>query len=210
MRASVVDGHDVMLAHRSGDEPWSDPERVLTLDDRECGAAEATSAGGLVAVTVGCDDAWYADQAPTRSVALVGQLGSDWEHHDLSGEAYVPPAVSPSGGYAVWSQGGSLLRWSDDDGFEKVDVPSAAALAVDDEGDLRTADLVGGPDGQTSVRITDGSDSQEVDLPSGTADDVVVYDSVAFRGADQVVVQSESSDDELVVQLEEGQWALQE
>src|SRR6478735_278711 len=210
VRASVVDGHDVVVAHRTGEDPWSDPERVLTLDDRECGAARATASGGRVAVTVECDDAWYADQAPTRSVALVGEVGSDWELHDLQGEAYGAPAVSPSGGYAVWSQGGSVLRWSADEGFEKVDAPSAQAVAVDDDGDLRTADLVGGPDGGVAVRITDGSDSQDVDLPAESDQSSVVYDAVVFRGDDRVVVRSDRSAGDLVVHREDGRWVVQE
>jgi hypothetical protein len=210
VRASVVDGHEVVVTHRSGDDPWSEPERVLTLDDRECGAAEATTSGGRVAVTVECDDAWYADQAPTRSVALIGEVGSDWDHHDLDGEAYGVPAVSPSGRHAVWSQGGSVLRWSEPDGFEKVEAPSAQALAVADDGVIRTADLVGGADGGVAVRITEGSDSQDVDLPSGSAESDVVYDAVAFRGADRVVVRSDLSTGDVVVRREDGRWAVQE
>ena len=137
IRFSLPTNHRVVAEHRTSDG-WGDARVVFEDRGRECGTVHAIAAGATVAATVGCDDHFVEDQAPTRSVALVSTDGRSWTHRDLDGEASGTPGLAPGGGRALWVQGEDLLTW-DDGTFGTAPYPtspsgSTQVVTVDDDG----------------------------------------------------------------------------
>ena len=134
VRFSLPTAHRVVVERRSSGG-WGDPQIVFEDDGRECGTVRAIAAGSTVAATVGCDEHFAEDQAPTRSVALISTDARAWSHHDLDGEAFGTPGLSARGGHAVWVQGDDLLTWADGSfGTAPHPTGSAQVVTVDDSG----------------------------------------------------------------------------
>ena len=92
VRFSLPTPHRVVVERRTADG-WGDARVVFEDPERECGTVEAIAAGSTVAATVGCDEHFAIDSAPTRSVALISPDGRSWAHRDLRGEAYGTPGL---------------------------------------------------------------------------------------------------------------------
>ena len=149
VRFSFPTPHRVVAERRSADG-WEDPQIVFEDSGRECGMVHALASGSTVAATLGCDEHFAEDQAPTRSVALISRDSRTWEHKDLSGEAYATPGLSPQGNHAVWVHGEDLLTW-DEGSFGSAPVPdgSAQVVTVEDTGAIATMGM--GEEGQKCV-----------------------------------------------------------
>src|SRR4051812_48664768 len=82
---------------------WGERREVLRKRNLYCGDVDARTANGAVAVLAQCDRYSYAeDQAPTSSHALWSADTLTWSSHELDGEAYEEPGISPDGRNAVW------------------------------------------------------------------------------------------------------------
>ncbi len=192
-----------MVEHRE-DGAWGSARVVLEADDRECGAVRAIATGTAVAATVECDEHYAEDQAPTASVALVSRDLRSWSHHDLSGEAYGTPGLSPDGTHAVWTQTGDLLTW-DGEEFGTTDAPDqdAQVVTVDDSGDLallttgraggRCTVDVEGEGGSTVVPVADADLLQCDELGLSLADPSEVRGDVSGQPGTQLVVRRDGA-----------------
>ncbi len=136
VRFSLPTSHRVVAERRTSDG-WGDPRVVFEDRGRECGTVHAIAVGSTVAATIGCDEHFAEDQAPSRSVALISTDARSWTHRDLDGEAYATPGLSPRGAHAVWVQGDDLLTW-DSGSFGSAPHPegSAQVVTVDDDGTI--------------------------------------------------------------------------
>lgn len=91
---------------------WSPRREVLHEKNLFCGDVDLRTANGAVAVMAECDDYSYAeDQAPTSSHALWSADTVTWSSHELDGESYDEPGISPDGSRAVWPQSGGYVTW---------------------------------------------------------------------------------------------------
>ena len=169
VRFSLPTTHRVVVERRTA-EGWGDPRVVFEDHGRECGTVHAIAAGSTVAATVGCDEHFSEDQAPTRSVALISLDARSWAHRDLDGEASGTPGLSPHGGHAVWVQGDDLLTWEAGT-FRSAPHPtgSAQVVTVDDLGAIVEVG-VGVSAGQCAVevRTNDAQVTQAVVPVAGT------------------------------------------
>jgi hypothetical protein len=170
VRFSLPTPHRVVVEHRTTGG-WGDPRVVFEDPGRECGTVSAIATGSTVAATVGCDDHFAEDQAPTRSVALISPDGRSWSHRDLDGEAYGTPGLSPRGGHAVWVQGDDLLTW-EAGSFGTAPQPTSAAqvVTVDDVGTILGV-AVGISAGQCAVEVrADDSEATQAVVPVAEAE----------------------------------------
>lgn len=207
-RVAIVDAHQIVVARRSDDGSWGSARVVLNLRDRECGAVRATAAGQVLAVTVACDANYAADAPPTRSVALVSEGVSTWSHHDLEGEAFLPPAISPSGVHVVWPQADGLLRWSRTAGFETEGGRPADAVAVTDDGQISGAIVLADEAGY-ALRITEETGAPvELRLPARHNGGQAEYDGVWFDGPDKIVVSTPDGVPDVLAHRRDGRWML--
>lgn len=84
---------------------WSERQAILQQKNLSCGAVDARTANGAVAVIAQCDRFGYSeDQAPTASRALWSADTLTWSSYQLQGEAYEEPGISPDGTNAVWPE----------------------------------------------------------------------------------------------------------
>lgn len=170
VRFSLPTTHRVVVERRTTDG-WGDPSVVFEDRGRECGTVHAIAAGSTVAATVGCDEHFAEDQAPTKSVALISPDGRSWTHRDLDGEASGTPGLSPQGGHAVWVQGDDLLTW-EAGSFRTAPHPtwSAQVITVDDWGTILGVG-VGISAGQCAVEVrTDDADVTQAVVPLAEAE----------------------------------------
>ena len=170
VRFSLPTTHRVVVERRTSDG-WGDPRVVFEDHGRECGTVHAIAAGSTVAATVGCDEHFAVDQAPTRSVALVSADARSWAHHELDGEASAAPGLSPRGGHAVWVHGDDLLTW-DDGSFGTAPQPAdwAQLVTVDDAGTVLGIG-VGVSAGRCTVEVrTDHEEGVQPVVPVAAAD----------------------------------------
>lgn len=102
---------------------WSAPRLLFRGEDGvTCGDISGRASAGGVALLLECDTPYYDDQAPAASVALVTQDLRTWSRHELPGEAYRAPAISPDGTQAVWLAGGigDFVQWGAGTGFSTL------------------------------------------------------------------------------------------
>ena len=152
VRLSLPTPHRVVVEQRTPDG-WGEPRVVFEDRGRECGRVHAIAADSTVAATIGCDEHFAEDQAPTRSVALISSDARSWEHRDLDGEASGTPGLSPHGAHAVWVQDGGLLTWEDGSFRTDPHPPSPAqVVTVDDAGTILGV-AAGVADNQCAVEV---------------------------------------------------------
>lgn len=173
VRFSLPTAHRVVAERRTTDG-WGDPRIVFEDDGRECGMVSAVAAGPTVAATVRCDEHFAEDQAPTRSVALISSDGRSWTHHDLDGEAYAAPGLSPQGGHAVWSQGNGLLTWEGGSFSTSPDLNEDAQLVTVDDSGTILGIRVRRSAGQCTIEVsTAGATVADAVVPVARADDLL-------------------------------------
>lgn len=126
---------------------WSEPRLVfLGTDGVTCGDISGRASAGGVALLLECDSSYSEDQAPADSVALITRNLRTWSRHDLPGESYGAPAISPQGAYAAWPAAGlgDFVEWGQDTGFSGLRTTSY-------DGDTGGSTLVVTDDGTVSV-----------------------------------------------------------
>jgi hypothetical protein len=171
VRFSLPTTHLVVVERRTGDG-WGDARVVFEDHGRECGTVHAIAAGSTVAATVGCDEHFAEDQAPTRSVALISLDARSWAHRDLDGEAFGTPGLAPRGGHAGWVQGDDLLT-GEAGSFRTAPHPtgSAQVVTVDDSGAIVGVG-VGVSAGQCAVEVRTNDAEVTQALPVAGTDKV--------------------------------------
>ncbi len=179
---------------------------------RECGMVNAVAAGPTVAATVDCDDHFAEDQMPTRSVALISSDGRSWTHHDLDGEAYAAPGLSPQGGHAVWSQGDGLLSWEDGSFSAAPGLSENAQLVtVNDNGTILRILVRNSADQCTiEVRAVDAKAADAV-VPVAAADELTCEEvgiSLSTPSEIHGDVSGEPGTEFVVRRTRAGTWAL--
>ena len=177
VRFSLPTAHRVVVERRGADG-WGDARVVFEDPGRECGTVDAIAAGSTVAATVGCDDHFAEDQAPTRSVALVSTDAHAWTHRDLDGEAYATPGLSPRGGRAVWVQGEDLLTWHDGS-FRTAPLPTGSpqVVTVDDAGTVLGIGIATSG-GRCAVQVrAHGTAATVTTVPVASADQLLCTDA---------------------------------
>jgi hypothetical protein len=198
--------HRVFAEHRTADG-WSDPEVVLDEGSRECGKVRSVGTGSVVAATLLCDEHYAEDQAPTASVALLYD-GSEWHHHDLRGEAYLTPGLSPDGSHAVWVQDDELLTWADGDFGTRVlpDEPTQVVTVEDDGGLVLVSP--GHAEGRCTVELT--TEGARATVPVADAD-LLLCDEVGLSLESPTELQGDVSGQpgtDFVVRRQGGTWTL--
>ena len=132
----------VRIQHRPvGAATWDSPSVLFAGKGRvTCGEIDGAVSPGGIALTIECDRNYYADQAPVHTQALVTRDLSSWSRRELPGEAYQPPAISPTGGpppgrqvgvtgSSAGARGRASARWS---------APGSAATAAPRRSSRRT------------------------------------------------------------------------
>lgn len=173
---------EVMLQHRRpADSSWSRPQLLMDVGSRlTCGDIEGATSPGGIALSIECDRSYHEEDAPTKTQALVSRDLQTWADHQIPGESYRPPGISPSGQYAVWAaNGGSdVFTWGAEEGF-RLPLRSVGhdfdsgdlAFVVDDAGTFTVA----GPDeandlcvvGLYSRTLAGLAGRQQVDIAPG-------------------------------------------
>ncbi|GAA4713479.1 hypothetical protein [Nocardioides conyzicola] len=114
----------VKIQHRpAGATTWDAPSVLFAGKGRlTCGQIDGAASPGGIALTLECDRSYYEDQAPVHTQALVTRDLASWSRHELPGEAYQPPAISPDGRTAAWpaSGGDGFVRWRAGAGFSTL------------------------------------------------------------------------------------------
>lgn len=106
-----------------GSSTWGKPRVLFDGKGRlTCGAIDGAASPGGIALTLECDRDYYPDQAPVHSQAVVSRNLTTFFRHELPGEAYQPPAISPDGVTAAWPAGGGdgFVRWRGKVGFSRL------------------------------------------------------------------------------------------
>jgi hypothetical protein len=211
VRFALPTTHRVVVERRTADG-WGDPRVVFEDDGRECGTVRAIAAGATVAATVGCDDHFAEDQAPTRSVALISRDARSWSHRDLDGEAAATPGLSPEGSHAVWVQGDDLLTW-DGGSFRTAPHPTGAAQVVtaDDRGTILGVGVATSA-GRCSVEVrTDAAEAAQVVVPVAEADRLLCEEvglSLATPSEIHGDVSGQPGTEFVVRRTSAGEWSL--
>ncbi|KQW43115.1 hypothetical protein ASC77_22800 [Nocardioides sp. Root1257] len=114
----------VKIQHRrAGATSWDTPSVLFAGKGRvTCGEIDGAVSPGGIALTLECDRPYYEDEAPVHTRALVSRDLVSWSRHELPGEAYQAPAISPDGRTAAWPAGGGdgFVRWRAGSGFSRL------------------------------------------------------------------------------------------
>ena len=119
---------------------WGGRTVVLQEADLFCGAVDARSSAGAVAVIAACNEGGYpeSDSEPQDVRALYSPDTVSWTAHDLSWEGHEEPGISPDGRWAVWPLHQGYVTWTASEGFvrRQVDAPgqeyTVTATVADD------------------------------------------------------------------------------
>ncbi|WP_154402821.1 hypothetical protein [Nocardioides speluncae] len=174
------DRRRVMIQRYSpGSQTWSKPSLLFHKKGLECGDVSGKASAGGVALLLECDPGWSEDQAPVHSHALASRDTFTWARHQVPGEAYTTPGISPDGRRAVWLGGGSghHLTWRLGHGFQSGSVPFdsdeyGVTAVVSDPGEVTVAGAISGEGDGCSLgfvtRALDGGvRKQQLELAPG-------------------------------------------
>jgi hypothetical protein len=180
------------------DGTWSRPEVIFNSGPRRtCGEINGATSPGGIALLIECDGSYSEDQAPTKTQALVSRDLETWAGHQVPGESYRPPGISPSGNYAVWAAygGSDVYTWGADEGFRLPLRPVGndydtgdLAFLVDDHGTFTVAgvdnEAKGCVIGLYSRTLAGVTGHQQVDIAPGNptgCSETGVYGSSSTR-----------------------------